>query len=103
MFCSYPARSEASEGSSPYSFTPSKLHSIDPERKISKKIKVQVQDLNYQVPLKTIVHQAQGFLEFDPAYLLRFKNTSENTGFIDLDEISQILSKELSNTTIEFK
>jgi hypothetical protein len=76
------------------------VYSIDLNKKISNKINMVVQDLNYTIPIQSRQHTVNGFIEFDSSYLIKFRSINNNSRYIHTEEISEILSNQLEQTRL---
>ena len=77
------------------------VQSIDVNQKLSNKINIEVIDLDYQIPIPSKIHTVHGFIEFDAAYLIKFRSLTNNSRYLHTEEISKIISNQLDQTTLE--
>lgn len=77
------------------------VRSINTQRTYSKKVKIHVDDLHYTIPIYQKMHIFKGYLEFDPAFLLRKRKL--RTNLISKEEVTDFIAKELERTKLELK
>ena len=76
------------------------VQSIDLSKKLSRKILIHVQDLDYKWNVQAQKHIVYGFIEFDVAYLMKFMDLTNNFRYIHVDDITEIISNQLDQTRL---
>jgi hypothetical protein len=74
---------------------------VNTQRSYSKKVKIHVDDLYYRIPIMQDNHEFNGYLEFDPAFLVNKR--SQKTTLITREEVTELITRELEKTKLELK